>query len=231
MMLLPFDKLPKEFQNEQVKYYYDILACKKGSLVIKRVTDIVLSLVMIVMLIIPMLIIALMIKFSSKGPVFYKQERVTTYGRKFMIMKFRTMTVGADKTGELLTYENDSRITKVGKLLRKIRLDELPQIFHVLSGKMSFVGTRPEVTKYVDRYTPEMYATLLMPAGVTSFASIEFKDEDAILGQVTDAMNVDDVYVDDVLPKKMKYNLEYIEKFSFFYDLCLMFRTVSQVIF
>lgn len=231
MILLPFDKLPVEFQNEQVRYYYDILASKKGSLVLKRVADIVLSLVMIVVLLIPMLVIALMIKLSSKGPVLYKQERVTTYGKKFMILKFRTMTVGADKTGELLTYEDDNRITKVGKLLRKVRLDELPQIFHVLSGKMSIVGTRPEVSKFVERYSEQMYATLLMPAGVTSFASIQFKDEDTILSKATDDKSVDDVYVDDVLPKKMKYNLEYIEKFSFFYDISLMFKTVAQVIF
>lgn len=229
-MLKPFEKLPKEFQNDEVKYYYDILSKKRFSLFVKRTADIVLSLIMIVFLALPMLVISLLIKFGSKGPVFYRQERVTTYGKKFMILKFRTMRVGADKAG-LLTIENDDRITDVGKFLRKLRLDELPQIFHVLSGKMSIVGTRPEVTKYVDQYTPSMYATLLMPAGVTSFASIKYKDEDRIIGQITDPQKIDEVYMNDILPSKMKYNLKYIEQFSFFFDISLMFKTVKQVIF
>ncbi len=229
-MLKPFEKLPKEFQNDEVKYYYDILSKKRFSLFVKRTADIVLSLIMIVFLALPMLVISLLIKFGSKGPVFYRQERVTTYGKKFMILKFRTMRVGADKAG-LLTTENDDRITDVGKFLRKLRLDELPQIFHVLSGKMSIVGTRPEVTKYVDQYTPSMYATLLMPAGVTSFASIKYKDEDRIIGQITDPQKIDEVYMNDILPSKMKYNLKYIEQFSFFFDISLMFKTVKQVIF
>ena len=175
MTLKPFDKLPPQFQNDDVRYYYDILSTKRKSLLLKRIADFVLALVMTVLLIIPMAVIALIIKLSSTGPVFYKQERVTTYGEKFMILKFRTMKVGSDKAG-LLTLENDDRITGIGKVLRKLRLDELPQIFHVLSGKMSIVGTRPEVQKYVEQYTPAMYATLLMPAGITSFASIEYKD-------------------------------------------------------
>ena len=229
MILKPFDKLPEEFRNDEVKRYYDILDKKRKSLVIKRISDIVLALIMIVFLAFPMLVIALLVKFSSKGPVFYRQERVTTYGKKFMILKFRTMKVGADKEG-LLTTENDDRITKVGHLLRKIRFDELPQIFHVLSGKMSIVGTRPEVTKYVDRYTPVMYATLLMPAGVTSFASIKYKDEDRIIGEVTDPSQIDDIYINEILPQKMRYNLKYIERFGFKRDIYLMFKTVKQVI-
>lgn len=229
-MLKAFNKLPKEFQNDEVKYYYDVLSKKKFSLFVKRTADIILSLIMIVFLALPMIVIALLIKFGSKGPVFYRQERVTTYGKKFMILKFRTMRVGADKSG-LLTTANDDRITNVGKLLRKLRLDELPQIFHVLSGKMSIVGTRPEVTKYVEQYTPAMYATLLMPAGVTSFASIKYKDEDRIIGQIEDAGKIDEVYMNDILPSKMKYNLKYIEDFSFFFDISLMFKTVKQVIF
>ena len=229
-MLKPFEILPKEFQNDEVKYYYDILSKKKFSLFIKRTADIILSLIMIVFLALPMLVIALLIKFGSKGPVFYRQERVTKYGKKFKILKFRTMRVGADKAG-LLTTANDDRITSVGKLLRKLRLDELPQIFHVLSGKMSIVGTRPEVTKYVEQYTPSMYATLLMPAGVTSFASIKYKDEDRIIGQIKDSSKIDEVYMNDILPSKMKYNLKYIEEFSFFFDISLMFKTVKQVIF
>lgn len=229
MLLKPFENLPDEFKNDEVKHYYDILDKKRKSLLVKRIADIILSLIMIVLLALPMLIIALIIKFSSKGPVLYKQERVTTYGKKFKILKFRTMKVGADKAG-LLTTENDDRITAIGKVLRKLRLDELPQIFHVLSGKMSIVGTRPEVTKYVDKYTPEMYATLLMPAGVTSLASIKFKDEDRILGEISDPERVDEIYMNEILPKKMRYNLKYIERFDFKWDIYLMYKTVKQVL-
>ena len=229
MILKPFENLPESFKNDEVKYYYDILDKKRKSLFVKRVADILLSLVMIVILALPMLVIAVIIKCTSKGPVMYKQERVTTYGKKFKILKFRTMRVGADKAG-LLTTENDDRITGIGKMLRKLRLDELPQIFHVLSGKMSIVGTRPEVTKYVDRYTPVMYATLLMPAGVTSFASIKFKDEDRILGEIKDPDKIDDIYMNEILPKKMRYNLKYIERFNFKRDIYLMYKTVKQVL-
>ena len=230
MILKPFEKLPPQFQNDDVRYYYDLLSTKRASLIFKRIADFVLALVMTLVLIIPMAVIALIIKLSSTGPVFYKQERVTTYGEKFMILKFRTMKVGSDKAG-LLTLENDDRITGIGKVLRKLRLDELPQIFHVLTGKMSIVGTRPEVQKYVEQYTPAMYATLLMPAGITSFASIEYKDEDKIIGEATSADMVDEIYISKILPDKMKYNLKYIEDFSFFYDIKLMFKTVMRVIF
>ena len=230
MILLPFERLPRELQCDEVKQYYDILDKKRLSLFLKRVTDILLSLIMIVLLCLPMLVIAVIIKLTSKGPVLYKQVRVTTYNRRFRIWKFRTMTVGADQKGALVTSANDNRVTPIGKTLRKFRLDELPQAFHVLSGKMSFVGTRPEVVKYVERYTPEMTATLLMPAGVTSLASIRFKDEDAMIGDVSDPDEVDRIYVEEILPEKMKYNLEYISRFGFRRDLFLMFSTVKHVI-
>lgn len=230
MFLLPFEKLPAEFKNDEVRRYYDILCKKRSSLVFKRIVDIVFSFFLIIILLIPMLVIALCIRLDSRGPVLYKQERVTTYGRKFKILKFRSMTVDADQKGALITQENDNRITKVGKFLRKLRLDELPQIFHVLSGKMTIVGTRPEVTKYVDRYSPAMYATLLMPAGVTSYASIKYKDEDRIIGEINDPKKVDDIYVEKILPEKMKYNLSYIEDFSFKRDISLIFETVKQVL-
>lgn len=230
MILLPFERLPRELQCDEVKRYYDILDKKRLSLFLKRVTDIFLSLIMIVLLCLPMLVIAVIIKLTSKGPVLYKQVRVTTYNRRFRIWKFRTMTVGADQKGALVTSENDSRVTPIGKTLRKFRLDELPQAFHVLSGKMSFVGTRPEVVKYVERYTPEMTATLLMPAGVTSLASIRFKDEDAMIGDVSDPDEVDRIYVEEILPEKMKYNLEYISRFGFRRDLYLMLSTVKHVV-
>ncbi len=229
MLLLPFDRLPREFQCGEVKKYYDILDKKRASLVLKRVMDIFLSLIMIIVLLIPIAVISVIIKLTSKGPVLYKQERVTTCNRHYMIWKFRTMRVGADKEGALITSDNDSRVTGIGNTLRRFRLDELPQVFHVLSGKMSFVGTRPEVPKYVDRYTPEMMATLLMPAGITSLASIRYKDEAVIIGDVSDPDEVDRIYVEKVLPEKMKYNLEYIDRFGIRSDIRLMLSTVKNV--
>ncbi|MBQ1898925.1 MAG: sugar transferase [Ruminococcus sp.] len=230
MLLLPYERLPRELQCPEVKKYYDILDKKRFSLFLKRAMDIVLSVIMILILLLPMAVIAVIIKLTSKGPVLFKQERVTTYGRRFRIWKFRTMTVGADQKGALVTSAHDNRITGIGATLRKFRLDELPQAFHVLSGKMSFVGTRPEVVKYVERYTPEMMATLLMPAGITSLASIRFKDEDAMIGDVSDPQEVDRIYVEKILPKKMEYNLEYISRFGFRRDIRLMFSTVKNVI-
>ncbi|MBQ8000537.1 MAG: sugar transferase [Ruminococcus sp.] len=226
MRLLPFSELPDFMRTEEVRPYYDILSRKKKSLVLKRIVDFTAALLLILLLIIPMLLIAVLIKLSSKGPVIYKQVRVTTYGKQFRIWKFRTMYVGADKQGEL-THSEDDRITKVGKFLRKFRLDELPQIFHVLSGKMSIVGTRPEVPRYVDAYTPEMMATLLMPAGVTSLASIMFKDEAELLEKTSD---VDKEYIEVILPQKMAYNLKYISRFGFRRDIYLIFKTVIEVL-
>lgn len=221
-----FDKLPKQFQCEEVKYYYDILSKKTGSLVLKRITDLIFAVMLLVVLIIPIIIIAVAVKATSKGPVFYRQVRVTTYGRNFKILKFRTMVENADKIGSLVTTDSDSRVTKVGRFLRKYRLDELPQIFNVLSGSMSVVGTRPEVPKYVEQYKPEYFATLLIPAGITSLASIMYKDEEKLLSSEQD---VDKVYIEKILPEKMKYNLQYTENFGFRSDLKLMLKTVKEV--
>ncbi|HCI59797.1 MAG TPA: glycosyl transferase [Ruminococcus sp.] len=221
-----FDKLPKQFQCEEVKHYYDILSKKTGSLVLKRITDLFFAVILLVVLIIPIIIIAVAVKATSKGPVFYRQMRVTTYGRYFKILKFRTMVENADKIGSLVTTDSDSRVTKVGRFLRKYRLDELPQIFNVLSGSMSVVGTRPEVPKYVEQYKPEYLATLLIPAGITSLASIMYKDEEKLLSSELD---VDKVYIEKILPEKMKYNLQYTENFGFRSDLKLMLKTVKEV--
>ena len=221
-----FDKLPKQFQCEEVKHYYDILSKKTGSLVLKRITDLIFAVILLVVLIIPIIIIAVAVKATSKGPVFYRQVRVTTYGKNFKIFKFRTMVENADKIGSLVTTDSDSRVTKVGRFLRKYRLDELPQIFNVLSGSMSVVGTRPEVTKYVEQYKPEYLATLLIPAGITSLASIMYKDEEKLLSSEQD---VDKVYIEKILPEKMKYNLQYTENFGFRSDLKLMLKTVKEV--
>lgn len=221
-----FDKLPKQFQCEEVKHYYDILSKKTGSLVLKRITDLIFAVILLVVIIIPIIIIAVAVKATSKGPVFYRQVRVTTYGRYFKILKFRTMVENADKIGSLVTTDSDSRVTKVGRFLRKYRLDELPQIFNVLSGSMSVVGTRPEVPKYVEQYKPEYLATLLIPAGITSLASIMYKDEEKLLSSELD---VDKVYIEKILPEKMKYNLQYTENFGFRSDLKLMLKTVKEV--
>ena len=228
MLLRKWDDLPDFMKNTEVKKYYDILSKKKGQLLLKRLFDICLSLVLIIILSPVILIISIWIKLDSKGPVFYRQERITQYGKVFRIFKFRTMIVDADKIGSLVTTSNDSRITKVGNKIRKCRLDEVPQLFNILTGDMSFVGTRPEVKKYVDQYTDEMYATLLLPAGVTSLASIEFKDEDEIISKYKNR-TIDDIYVNEVLPLKMKYNLEAMTSFYFVKELSVMINTVVKV--
>lgn len=227
MILKKWDDIPFEMKNPEVKKYYDLLSKKKISLVFKRVFDIFAALVMLIVLVLPMLVIALIITLDSDGGVFYRQERVTTYGKKFRIHKFRTMIANADKVGSLVTVSQDKRITKVGAFLRKYRLDELPQLFDVLEGTMSFVGTRPEAVKYVEGYTDEMKATLLLPAGITSEASIRYKDEAELLNDVD---NVDEVYINEVLPAKMRYNLWAIENFSFWEDIATMARTVFAVL-
>ena len=226
-MLEKWEALPGFMQCPEVREYYDILRKKKGSLRLKRAFDIVAGLGVLVVTAIPMGIIAILIKLDSPGPVLYRQERVTTCGKKFRIHKFRTMVANADKIGSIVTVGGDSRITKIGAKLRSCRLDELPQVFDVLSGDMSFVGTRPEATKYVEKYKPEYYATLLLPAGITSEASIRYKDEAALLGHAAD---VDQVYMEDVLPGKMKYNLDSIRHFSFWGEIATMIRTVLAVL-
>ena len=222
-----WEELPKFMQCDEVKEYYDILSKKKLSLRLKRAFDIVAATCILIITAIPMIIIAIKIATESKGGVFYRQERVTTYGKKFKIHKFRTMVANADQIGSAVTVSGDDRITPTGAFLRKYRLDELPQVFDVLSGNMSFVGTRPEVTKYVKKYTKEMRATLLLPAGITSEASIRYKDEAELLDAADD---VDKVYIEQVLPGKMKYNLESIRRFSFFGEIATMFRTVFAVL-
>ena len=175
-MLKKWEELPDFMQCEEIRAYYDVLSKKRAALVCKRVFDVFAAAVLLILLAIPMGVIALLIKLDSPGPVFFRQERVTTYGKTFRIHKFRTMVNHADKMGTAVTVGGDSRITKIGAKLRSCRLDELPQVLDVLAGDMSFVGTRPEATKYVAAYRPEYYATLLLPAGITSEASIRYKD-------------------------------------------------------
>lgn len=227
MRMISWEKLPPQMQTEAVKPYYEILQKKQIGLIFKRLFDIVVSLIMLLILSPVFLVLAIAIKLDSKGPVFYRQVRVTQYGKEFRIFKFRTMVNNADKIGSQVTVGGDSRITRVGKVIRECRLDEIGQLLNILGGSMTFVGTRPEVPKYVEKYTSEMWATLLLPAGVTSEASIRYKDEAALLDAAED---VDATYIQDVLPGKMKYNLRSIQEYSFFKDIETMFQTVFAVV-
>lgn len=221
-----WEDLPSEMQIEEIRQYYDVLDKKRGSLALKRVFDIIVSSVLLLLLSPIILILSIAIKLDSRGPVFYRQERYTQYGRVFRIHKFRSMCDGADKKGSLVTVENDSRVTRVGKVVRKCRLDEIAQLIDVLKGDMTFVGVRPEVKKYVDAYKDEWKATFLLPAGVTNLTCIYFKDEDELLSGVDE---VDKVYIEEVLPQKMKWNLKGIKEFSFCNDIKLMFMTFFAV--
>lgn len=221
MQLVKWEALPETMQTPQVREYYDILDKKRGSLFCKRLFDIGVSAVMLVLLSPVFLVLAVAIKLDSPGPVFYRQVRLTQYGKPFRIFKFRTMVQGADK-GSQVTVGGDSRITRVGKVIRKCRLDEIGQLLDVFRGTMTFVGTRPEVPKYVASYTPEMLATFLLPAGVTSLTSIYYKDEERLLNGAEDS---DRVYVEKILPGKMRYNLEGIRSFGFFKDIKIMGMT------
>ena len=227
MELRQWKDLPDKMRTREVRRYYNILVKRSRWLKLKRVLDVIVSGVMLVFLAVPMIVIAVMIKLDSRGPVFFRQERVTQYGKIFRIYKFRTMVENASKLGSQVTVDGDARITRVGKFLRKFRLDEFPQLFNIIAGDMTLVGTRPEVVKYVRHYTPEMYATLLLPAGLTSRTSIAYKVEDKLL---KDAENADETYLNEVLPVKMKYNLESLKKFGLADDCSILWNTFYSVI-
>lgn len=226
MKIIKWEQLPQEMQTEEVRKYYDILKKKKVSLFFKRAFDLVMSVIALIVLSPVYLILAIAIKIDSPGPVFYRQERVTQYGKRFRIHKFRTMVQNADR-GSQVTVNNDSRITRVGKVIRDCRLDEIAQLIDVIQGTVTLVGVRPESPKFVAAYTDEMMATLLLPAGVTSLASIYYKDEAKLLDGVEDT---DKVYIEKILPGKMYYNLKGIEQFSFWRDIKVMFMTVFAVL-
>ena len=226
MMLKKWEMLPPEMQTEEVRKYYDILKKKQVGLFFKRVFDIVVSSLMLVALSPVFLILAIAIKIDSRGPVFYRQVRVTQYNKQFRIFKFRSMCQGADQ-GSQVTVNADTRVTRVGKLIRGCRLDEISQLLDVWRGTMTLVSVRAEIPKYTEQYTPEMMATLLLPAGVTSLASILYKDEALLLDGVDDT---DKVYVEQILPAKMYYNLKQMEHFSFWNDIKLMFMTVFAML-
>ena len=226
MILKSWEALPEQMKNKEVQFYYEILKKKRAALFFKRLADIILSSVMLVILSPVIAVLAVIIKLNSKGKVFFRQARVTQYGRIFRIFKFRTMVENAEKLGSQVTSANDMRVTSAGRFLRKYRLDELPQLINVFLGDMTFVGTRPEVLKYVECYSDKMQATLLLPAGITSYASIKYKNEDKL---ISNAENADEVYINQILPEKMVYNLESLERFSFFGDIKIMFMTVKEI--
>lgn len=226
MKIIEWEQLPPEMQTEEVRRYYDILKNKKASLFFKRAFDLLVAMIALVVLSPVYLILAIAIKIDSPGPVFYRHERVTQYGKHFYIHKFRTMVQNADK-GSQLTVNNDNRITRVGKVIRGCRLDEIAQLIDVIQGTVTLCGTRPESPKYVAEYTNEMMATLLLPAGVTSLASIYYKDEAKLLNG---AENTDKVYIEKILPEKMYYNLRGIEHFSFWGDIKIMIMTVFAIL-
>ena len=225
-MLREWDKLPRYMRTKEVRPYYERLKNKKAGLVMKRSFDIIVSALMLLLSIPVFIIISLAIVRDSKGGIFYCQERITQYGKKFKIIKFRTMVKDADKIGSGVTVSNDSRVTKVGSKLRKYRLDELPQLINILLGDMTFVGTRPESTYYVTKYSKEMFATLLLPAGVTSEACIKYKDEAELIDKADD---VDKAYIEKILPEKMKYNLRSVYEFNFIREIHTMIKTAIRV--
>lgn len=226
MWIKKWDSLPHKFINEHVQKYYDTLYKRRKELLYKRIFDVVVSIILLIIILPLIILVSILIKIDSNGAVIFKQIRITQYGKRFKILKFRSMYVNFENTGNYLTIKNDSRVTKVGKYLRRYRLDEIPQLFNILSGDMSFVGTRPEVLKYVIRYNEEMMATLLLPAGLTSQASIDFKDEDNILNFFC---NADDMYVNVILPKKMQINLFNVINYSFFNDLKILLNTALYI--
>lgn len=222
-MLDDWDKLPQFMQNEDVKKYYCILFQKRKSLLVKRLFDISIAACLLIVLSPIFIILSIAIKVDSPGPVFFRQVRITQYGKKFRIFKFRTMIADAEKQGAQVTVKGDMRITRIGRIIRKYRLDEICQLIDILRGTMTLVGTRPEVPKYVARYTDEMLATLLLPAGVTSEASLQYKDEALLL---ENAENIDEIYLKKILPEKMKYNLNALQNFSLLRELKVILKTI-----
>ena len=230
MELREWTNLPDKMRTKEVRKYYNILVKRSAWFRAKRILDVIVASIMFAVLALPMLIVAVLIKLDSPGPVFFRQERVTQYGRIFRIYKFRTMVNNASRMGTQVTVSNDARITRVGRWLRKLRIDEFPQLFNILAGDMTLVGTRPEVLKYVDAYTPEMYATLLLPAGLTSRTSIAYKDEDKLLGEAVDEKSTDNIYLNEVLPAKMRYNLESMKHFGVKADAAVLWDTFTSVV-
>ena len=221
MMLPDWDELPQEMRCHEVWEYYCRLSSKRAALTGKRAMDVSAACLLLAVLSPVMALTAAAVKLSSPGEIIFRQTRVTVCGREFTIYKFRTMTQGA--AGCQVTASGDDRVTAVGRFLRRYRLDELPQLVNVLKGEMSLVGARPEVPRYVACYTQEMLATLLLPAGMTSKASIRFRNEERMLS----GENPDAVYRQEILPQKMTYNLEYLRRFGFWEDVRILAATLA----
>lgn len=194
---------------------------------LKRLMDIVLSFLGLMILLPFFVIIALIIVIDSSGGVFYRQIRVGKNGKDFYLLKFRSMSTGADKKGLLTVGGKDSRITRSGYFIRKYKIDELPQLINVLLGNMSLVGPRPEVRRYVDLYNLEQKAVLQVKPGITDYASIEYSNENEILGKAEDP---EKVYIEEIMPAKLKLNLRYIQEQGFFTDLKIILRTFAKII-
>lgn len=206
---------------------YQKLNNKKFSLFFKRLFDILISLIVIILILIPIGIIAIAIKLDSKGPVFYKQERLGKDKKPFYIIKFRTMRVGADKNLDNLTVKNDPRITRVGGFLRKWKIDELPQFFNVLLGHMSLVGPRPETPKMVGLYDNYYDVIFAVRPGITDYASIEFRNESEYYNSIEDS---EKIYLEKILPIKIDLKLKYIENLSVKNDILILLNTVKTII-
>lgn len=224
MKLTQFDLLPPKMQNPSVMEYHNILSNKRVSLTLKRIIDVTICVILAIIASPFLLIFSILIKLTSKGKVIYLQKRIGRDMKPFYIYKFRTMVQDADKKGLALTTGNDSRITPFGKFLRKINMDEMPQLFNVIKGDMSIIGTRPEVSEYVDCYTDEMLATLLLAPGMLSLASIKYKNENDLL---TNASDPQKEYIDVILPDKMKFNLEYMRTLSVKQDMKLIGASIA----
>ena len=204
-----------------------VLKKKSFSLFLKRCFDIAASALGLLVLAIPFLIIAVIIKATSKGPVCFRQVRVGKNGKEFRIFKFRTMVVDAEKKGMQITVGADSRITGIGKFLRKTKIDELPQLINVLIGQMSFVGPRPEVPKYVAMYSDYQRNILKIKPGITELASIVYRDENDVLAKSEDP---EATYINEIVPKKIELNMEYMQKMGFWYDIKLIFMTFAAIL-
>ncbi len=221
-----WEDLPPEFQTEVLRPYYELLRRRCLTRGAKRLADLVLALLLGLILLLPALSLALLIRLTSEGPALFCQERIGRYGRHFRIYKFRTMRPASGGPAPAVTTQDDPRVTPIGRVLRRFRLDEIPQILNILKGEMSFVGTRPESPRFLQAYSPEMYATLLMPPGLTSTAAVTFKDEAALLANATEA---EAVYCRDVLPQKMCYNLEDLRSFSLWHEVKIIGRTALAI--
>ena len=204
-----------------------ILESQEVSLVIKRVFDVVVSVCGLLLLALFFLIIAVIIKLDSKGSVFYRQIRVGRYGNDFRIFKFRTMIPDADKSGQLITVGDDARITKIGRFLRKTKIDELPQIMNILIGDMSFVGPRPEVRKYVDMYSEAQQQILLIRPGITDIASIKYRNESELLAL---SSNPEKTYCEEIMPSKLNLNMNYLSDISLINDIKIILTTIISII-